>query len=115
MTHVEELPTNCNVPEWATNLNTPDVSDQLLLKMFVLLSETSFVILRKKDLDVLPLFIFETSYGGSWIIFYVSYIHSRNMYDVPMERAWADDSSHTKYSKSTKKDCGALVRALVIK
>jgi len=32
-------------------------------------------------------------------VFYVSYIHSRTMYVVPIKRAWIDDSNHTKYSK----------------
>ena len=39
---------------------------------------------------------------GSGIACYASYIHSRTMYAVLMERAWKDDSKHTKYWKSPK-------------
>ena len=37
---------------------------------------------------------------GSGIAFYASFIQSRTMYVVQMERAWKDYSNHTKFSKS---------------
>ena len=46
--------------------------------------------------------IFETTLVGSGIAFYGSYIHSRTMYVKLVERAWRDDSNHTKYSKLQK-------------
>jgi len=39
---------------------------------------------------------------GSGIVFDLSYIHSRTMHVLPMERAWKDDSNHSKFSNSTK-------------
>ena len=45
-----------------------------------------------------PHCIFETT----GIAFYVSYIHSTAMCVESMERAWKDNSNHTKYSKLLK-------------
>ena len=56
-----------------------------------------FFILRKTT--VLPSCMFETIVWVSVTVFYVSFIHSRIMYVVPREKAWKDDSNHTKYSK----------------
>ena len=59
---------------------------------------------EKNYFKVLPLRIFVTN-GNIHILpfmwVYVSYIHSRTMYLVPMERAWKDNSNHTKYIKSS--------------
>ena len=46
-----------------------------------------------------PLF-FWNQILGSGILFYLSYIHSRTMFEVPMERTWKDESNRTPFSKS---------------
>ena len=71
-----------------------------------LFPETRFVlffILRKTTLKCFPLYHLNYKRGAE-ITFYVSYIHSRTIYGVPIERAWHDNSNHTKYSISPKID-----------
>ena len=55
----------------------------------------------EKTTEVLPPCDFETT-QCSGTAFYMSYIHPRTMYVVPMEKAWKDDSNH-KYSQVDSK------------
>ena len=58
-----------------------------------------FVISRENDFDVPHPLYFWNYKRGYLIAFYVSYIHSRIIDGVPMERACKDDPNHIKFSK----------------
>jgi len=56
-----------------------------------------------------PLYFWNYILWVPGIAFNVSYIQSRTMYEVPMNRAWKDDSHQTKCSKSTKNNLQGFI------